>query len=575
MGPGDLSRFPRPDRARRGFRLLDGDWALEYDGDDNGIILGWFQRPDFSRRVRVPFCLESEASGIADPNPPRVVWYAREFELDEGVKGEKKILHFGAVDYRATVWLNGERLGEHAGGYTPFSFEVGDKLGKQNLLVVRVQDARNPSQPRGKQTLLKSAFFIFYPGVTGIWQPVWLEGAGRVYLEDYRVIPDIRNAKVTLACGLAGDSEPVTVAAEIVSPSGRKLRREVSFANTSPGSQVSLEFDPDDVELWSPEDPRLYGLRIEINCAESRDEVEGYFGLRTIEASEGKVLLNGRPLYQKLLLCQGYYPDGYREDVELVKAMGFNGVRVHQKIEDPRLLYWCDVLGCLVWEEMPSAYRFTPEARNALESQWGEAMERDLNHPCIIAWVPFNESWGVGVFPIPVNLRRRTREYVKRVFSMTKEKDQERLVIDNSGYDHTSLTDVVDIHQYLEDVAKCRELYEELKGLDNVKFSLLRVIRGAMAGKFTQNPFTRGETYRGQPVLVSEYGGFGFYKTSEDKSLFDNFREYTELIQEQEHICGYCYTQFYDTYQEKNGLLDFERKAKVEVERVKAVNERR
>lgn len=579
----DLARFPRPDRAREPFLKLDGVWDLEYDEKDVGMRSSWFEHPEFSRSITVPFCIESEASGVADPNPPRIVWYAKEFALNGELTGERILLHFGAVDYCTEVWLNGRRLGEHEGGYTPFSFDVTGELRDENLLVVRVADARSPSQPRGKQTLLKKAFFIFYPGVTGIWQPVWLEAAGRTYLERYQVRPDIDAGEVDLLCELRGDNGEISVEAEAMSPSGETFRGQSSTRLSGVNSEVGVRLHLGDFHWWSPENPSLYNLSIKVRRGSSRDHVSGYFGIRTVATEDNKILLNGRPLYQKLLLCQGYYPEGhyspvdpgeFRRDVELISEMGFNGVRIHQKIEDPRFLYWCDRLGCLAWEEMPSAYRFGNRMRVALERQWAEAMDRDINHPCIIAWVPFNESWGVGVFPVPINLRKKTRKYVKRMYDRTKKRDPGRLVIDNSGYDHTSLTDVVDIHHYLGDTARCRKLYEELCGLSDVKFSYLRALKGAVPSKWNQNPFTKGEGYHGQPVMISEYGGFGFYKTGEGKSLAESFREYTELIEEQDHICGYCYTQFYDCYQEENGLLDFNRNPKVDIATIRAVNRR-
>jgi len=578
-----LADYPRPDLARKGFHSLDSEWGFEPDPKDAGISLGWHSKALFSKKINVPYCVESEASGIGDPNPPRVVWYARTFSPDLPRTPGRTLLHFGAVDYRATVWLNGKHLGDHCGGYTPFSFEVDDALEDDNRLVVRVEDTRDASLPRGKQTLLKKAFLIFYPTVTGIWQPVWLERVGEIYLESFQVMPGMDAGRLGLNCRLAGGKGRAKVKAVSTAPDSKEARVEVEIDKGEGTATALLTIDVGDICRWSPEEPNLYGLRITIECGSSRDEVESFFGVRKVEAREGKIWLNEELLYQRLILDQGYFPGGhytplepddFRRDVELIKELGFNGLRMHQKVEDPRFLFWCDYLGCLVWEEMPSAYRFTAMMREALEREWAEIIKRDINHPSIITWVPFNESWGVGLFLLPFDLRRSTREYVKQVFRSTKELDSTRLVVDNSGYDHTSITDIVDIHHYLQGAERCENLYKELANLYEFRHSLLRVLKGTMIGRSNQNPFAPGEEYRGQPVIISEYGGFGFYGAGKGASLIDNFRDYTELIRAQDHICGYCYTQFCDTYQEKNGLLDSNRRPKVPLEQIRQVNRR-
>jgi len=578
-----LGAYPRPDMARRGFQSLEGEWELEYDPDDVGITRAWASSPFFSRCITVPFCVESDASGIADPNPPRVIWYAKRFAVELPDSPGKTLLHFGAVDHHAMVWLNGRLLGEHSGGYTPFSFQLDDLLEDENILVVRVEDSRDTSQPRGKQTMFKKAFLVWYPGVTGIWQPVWMERVGDMYFASYRVFPDPERGRIRVACRLAGGGGRAKVEAVSMSPLGGEThsRGELSKGEGDDEMEVELELQMGDLLSWSPRSPCLYGLRLSVECGSSRDEVETYFGVREVDAKDGKVWLNGEPLYQRLVLCQGYFPRGrytptnpewFRQDIAMVKELGFNGLRMHQKIEDPRFLFWCDYLGCLVWEEMPSAYRFTPRMREALEREWKEVLERDFNHPSIITLVPFNESWGVGVFPLPLNLRRSTREYVRKVCRMTKRLDPTRPVVDNSGYEHTSDTDILDIHHYLEDRVKSARLYEELRDPSRIGYSLRRGLLALLQSKVSHNPLARGESYRGQPIIISEYGGFGYYRGGEEGSLAENFGAYTGQITAQEHVCGYCYTQLYDHYQERNGLLGFDRVPKVQVEEIRSIN---
>lgn len=579
-----LSQYPRPDRARENFILLDGEWDFEFDERNRGMDDEWFRHAPFTKKIRVPFCVESEASGIGAQNPPEVMWYAREFLMGEGISG-RWLLHFGAADYKAHVWLNGRFLGWHVGGYAPFYFDVTDVSDDKNLLVARVEDSRSPKQPRGKQTVLRRPAAVFYPGVSGIWQSVWLEPAGKIYLEKYSVTTNIQEKTAAFLCYLKGDSGSGTLNCVITSPEGEDIPLAVDFKKIRE-CVLPLSFSFKDLKLWSPEAPHLYFVKFTVRTVESSvDEVKSYFGFRNIEARGNKIFLNDKPLYQKLLLVQGYFPEGhytpinqerYKKDVELVKELGFNGLRMHEKIEHKKFLFWCDLLGCLVWEEMPSAYMYSRDSKEALRKQWDEIIERDMNHPSIIVWAPMNESWGVGVFPVPLIVLNSAREFVKEMYRRTKHKDPSRLVVDNSGYDHTDETDIVDVHHYLEDVKKCKSFYEKLRHTDKIKFSWFQLPKSANPAGAPMQTFTRGGYYRGQPILISEYGGFGFYKIAhfqaKSGNLLELFRTYTHLIQKQDFICGYCYTQLYDTFQEKNGLCDFSRAPKVNPEEIKNVN---
>ncbi len=582
-----LAGFPRPDMARENFQSLVGEWEFEYDRKNVGLSRDWGANPNFTGKITVPFCVESEASGIGDADPPQVVWYAKRFE-DELPRGPGGVLlHFGAVDHRAMVWLNGVYLGEHSGGYTPFSFEVGEILRKENLLVVRVEDKNDPALPRGKQSpFFGRPFAIFYETVMGIWQPVWLERTGGVYLKHLRIDPDPASGEVRLACCLAGAAGEGELSATAISSGGEEVSDRAAFSKGEGPAEAEITLSCGELLPWSPQQPILYGLRIGVDTGASRDEVLSYFGARTIEVRGGRVLLNGEPLYQKLVLHQGYYPRGlytppdpsyFRKDVEMILEFGFNGLRMHVKNEAPPLYFWCDYLGCLVLQDMPSAYRFKPRMREALEREWREVVERNRNHPCVIIWIPFNESWGVGTWLLPWMLFPGTKNFVKRICGITKEWDRTRLVIDNSGYDHTSLTDIVDVHHYLGSLEKCEELYEELKDLYAFRWSFMRTLKASltMARGGTMNVFAPGERYSGQPIVISEYGGFGFYNKRSSIPLLDSYAAYTELIQAQEHIQGYCYTQFHDTWQEANGLVELDRSPKVAPEEIRKINQRR
>ncbi len=567
----DISLYPRCDMAREDYMSLAGEWLFEYDNKDRGIKEKWMSSSHFSKKIKVPFGVEK--------SPSNILWYAKDFEFSKDIKDKKVLLHFGAVDYWAKVWLNGDYLGEHFGGYTPFYFEVEKYIKQKNLLVIRVEDTRSLAQPRGKQNILNRPFFVFYPPVSGIWQKVWLETAGEIYLERYELLPDIEKKHLNFTLFLKGENRDGFLQIDVLTPDKEKITEKINFKKTKDGEEIKIRVMLSNIHLWSPSHPYLYKLNFKVETDISADEVMSYSGIRKIEIKGNKIYLNNQLLYQKLLLCQGYFPRGgytplsddvFKKDVELVKDMGFNGVRLHQKIENKNFLFWCDYLGCLVWEEMPSAYIWSKKTKDAVEKEWDEVIKRDFNHPSIIILVPFNESWGVGMFFIPTLLFPSARDTVSRIYYKTKKKNPHRLVIDNSGYDHIK-TDIVDIHHYLEDIKKCKELYSNLKTPEKLKFSVFDLLKSINPGKANHPVFAPKARYEGQPIIISEYGGFGFYKTKGGETLFEKFKKYTELIMEQEHISGFCYTQFYDTYQEKNGLLNFDRTPKVDIKKIKEV----
>ncbi len=577
-----FSAYPRPDFIRTDLQLLQGEWGFEFDPDCRGLSGNWHKKGSFSRTIRVPFCVESDASGICCENPPPVFWYAKAFVPQIPFEDGRALLCFGAVDYRADVWLNGEYLGFHEGGYTPFRFEIQNLRSDENFLVVRVEDYRDPRLPRGKQTVLSKPFLVFYPSVSGIWQPVWLERAGAAYVKDLKVFTDLASRSVRIRALLAGEEGEYPLKVRVQSPSGETIEEKIRASKGKADGVIESEIAIPSPQLWSPEAPNLYDLEITIGSKNGDECLRSYFGFREIKTEDGEVFLNGQPLYQRLVLCQGYFEKGhytpidplqYRRDVELARKMGFNGVRMHQKIEDPRFLFWCDFLGCLLWEEMPSAFLYSRKMRRALETEWHEVIKRDFNHPSIIVRVPLNESWGVGTFLFPVNIRDETRRYVTRFCRLTKDADPTRLVIDNSGYEHTSCTDILDVHHYLASIERCERLYAELESLSSFNYSLKRLIKAVNPAVSNQNLLLPGEKYAGQPIIISEYGGFGYYRAGRGSPLED-FEEYTRLIKSKPHIKGYCYTQLYDTYQEKNGLLEISRRAKFPVEKIRSINER-
>ncbi|WP_309571548.1 sugar-binding domain-containing protein, partial [Deinococcus sp.] len=455
--------YPRPQLKRAQWRDLNGEWACAFTDARTPA------RVTFDKQITVPYAPESPRSGLNDPAPHPVTWYRREFTLsaDETPgNGDRLLLHFGAVDWDAQVWVNGHWVGGHQGGYTPFTLDITDALDGQDVRVdVRAADDHaDMGQPRGKQDWLPegTGHGIWYPRTTGIWQSVWLERVPAVRLLSVRWTPDVATLSLTLTATVTPDAvggrlgvtlrmNGDTLADEVYTLTGTTLTRTISIPD--PGID-----DARNLLLWAPEHPQLIDVALTVTDAVGslQDTVESYTALRSVGLDGGHFLLNGRPYPLHLALDQGYWPGGgmtatgeeLRADVELARQLGFNGVRKHQKIESPTWLEWCDRIGLLVWEELPSAYAFTPRGVTQLTNTWLEAIERDYSHPCIVAWVPFNESWGVPDLP----LRPEQQQLVQGLYSLTRSLDTTRPVIGNDGWEHV-VGDLLTIHDYAADTA--------------------------------------------------------------------------------------------------------------------------
>ncbi|MGI8909918.1 MAG: glycoside hydrolase family 2 protein, partial [Rubrobacteraceae bacterium] len=457
-------KYPRPQLRRERWINLNGDWSFAFDDADEGLAAGWQNvpaeypgghGPPFDRRITVPFCYQSELSGIGETAFHDVVWYARTFE-HELSGDERLLLHFGAVDYRAAAWVNGVQVAEHEGGHTPFSADVTHALQEgDNALVVRAEDpSRDTTVPRGKQYWKEESEGIFYTRTTGIWQTVWLEPVNLRRLGSLRLAPDVDSASVETEVHIEGfepgmtlrvtvelDGEPVLE--DRLSALSPVIKRRLPLARHGEAPNTPHIGEWTGLALWSPDHPNLYDLKLELLGADGTvlDSVESYFGMRKVETKDGKVFLNRRPYYQRLVLDQGYWPGGVltapadddlKRDIELAKEMGFNGARKHQKVEDPRWLYWADRLGFLVWGEMANAYQYSPDYVRRITSEWQEAVRRDYNHPCVVAWVPINESWGVP----DLATDPAQREHLLALYHLTRSLDSTRPVVSNDGWEH-------------------------------------------------------------------------------------------------------------------------------------------
>src|SRR5699024_8671054 len=408
--------YPRPQLVREKWANLNGSWGFMFDDFDQGLIQKWYIKDkQFTEEIEVPFVYQTKLSGIDKQENHEIVWYQKKFEIPEDFNQEKILLHFGAVDFETKVFVNGLMVGEHVGGETPFTFDITPYLEEsEQVITVRVFDPRYDERiPRGKQTWEEKPHSIWYTNTTGIWQTVWLENVPSSYIKNVFFTPDI-------------DDGSVQVRVNLVDPkSNQHLKYHIKFKNEvvasgkwdihSPFNEVKIQLNQQNIYRssfhnngwnWSPEDPNLFDVVLELNDGDKKiDEIRSYFGMRKVHIEKGMVYLNNKPYYQKLVLDQGYWPESLmtapsdealKLDIELAKEMGFNCCRRHQKVEDPRFLYWADKLGFLVWGESGSAHYFSEESIDYLTEVWKAIIQRDYNHPSIVTWVPFNESWGIG-----------------------------------------------------------------------------------------------------------------------------------------------------------------------------------
>jgi beta-galactosidase/beta-glucuronidase len=581
--------YPRPQLRRADWVDLCGQWQFAYDDDDRGLDEDWFDRADvFDRVIIVPFPPESTASGIGETGFHPVVWYRRTFSA-AAAEDQRVLLHFGAVDYRAQVWVNGQLVATHEGGNTPFSADITSVMRRSNdgehVLVVRAEDdPHDLTQPRGKQDWQLEPHRIWYHRTTGIWQPVWLEQVAEVHVEELRWSFDLTRSALDMSVRLnrkPADSFRLRIrlflhdqllADDTYFVEGDRLIRSIAIDS----GQAMMR---PEVTLWSPECPNLIDAELTLLVGDTVvDRVESYTGLRSCGAANGRFLLNGRPYYTRMVLEQGYWPashlaapsgDALRREVELIKALGFNGVRIHQKVEDPRFLYWCDRIGLLVWGEMANAYDYSPDGVARFTREWLEVIRRDVSHPCIVTWVPVNESWGV------LNLEGdpAQREYVKALAHLTRALDPTRPVISNDGWEHLA-SDILTIHDYTHDAERIRERYGS-------RDALARTIREVQPAH--RRVSMTGVNLADEPVLLTEFGGINFatdpdrphwgYSSAHDAGSFlAAYGELVSAVLDSTDLAGYCYTQLTDTMQETNGLLTENRKPKVDIAAIHAIN---
>ncbi len=580
---------PRPDFFREQYLNLNGVWQFAFDDEDFGLSEEWF-RPEktFPLEITVPFAYQTKMSGLG-PNDEihPILWYRRSFSIPETMKGRRILLHFGAVDYASSVYVNGNRVGEHKGGYTPFTLDVTPYLKEaSNDLCVRVEDWPDVTQPRGKQYWDRGVMGCWYTPVSGIWQTVYMEAVGVYAIRQIHISPDIDRGIASAEIAL--DKMPakeLTLSFEL-SFRGRTIKTQKVSMNdrhTRVPIDVTEKGGLTAFLPWTPERPNLYDLKVTLQDEnETLDSVNTYFGMRSIEVREGCVYLNHSPLYQRLILDQGYWPDSnltppsddaIRLDVELTKRFGYNGARKHQKIEDPRYYYWADKLGLLVWGELPSAYDFTDETIRNWTQTLGEFIDRDFNHPSIITWTPINESWGVRqIFNHP-----RQQETARLLYHLTKALDGTRLVSSNDGWEQTE-SDYCALHDYADTGEMINEHFEDRGYVE---------AHGCTGKAAYVKDYWPDETL---PFLITEYGGIAFTniglqgdvggmqtwgyheKVTDEEAFFARFEAVTDAIRAIPYCQGYCYTQLTDVMQEINGVLTPDRQPKMDPVRFASIN---
>lgn len=543
------SEHPNPQCKRTGWRNLNGAWQFDFDFGKTGKDRRLYEAISLPQTIEVPFCPESPLSGIGYRDFMPAVWYRRTFHISEAERNGKILLHFGAVDYHATVYINGRQVGEHRGGFTAFTLDIGHAcaVGENVLTVCAEDDCRDDRIPSGKQSPYYKSKDCVYTRTTGIWQTVWLEFVPLDHISSFRLYPDAENATLRISARLVGKG---TLRAE-ASYQGKPMG---TAEKTADCGVCDLELSLAEAHLWEAGHGRLYDLTLTFG----EDRVESYFGLRSISFDGMRFCLNKKPVFQRFVLDQGFYPDGIYtapteealiRDITLSQALGFNGARLHEKVFEPLFLYHCDRLGYMVWGEYPNwGLDITkPEGLFSILPEWLEEVERDFNHPAIITWCPFNETW---------NAAGSMRDTQRCIYRATKAADPTRPCVDTSGGYHTEATDFYDVHDYEQSPDVFRPRYEELTK------------ENKLYDRWEAHQHWNGR----MPVAMSEYGGirwsddqsgWGYGKTPASAEEFmSRFKGLTDTLLDNEKMFHLCYTQLYDVEQEQNGLYTYEREPK-------------
>ena len=578
-----IEKHPNPQFFREDFICLDGEWDFAFDKENVGLRECFWDKESLDKKINVPFVYQSKLSGINSAEFCEVVWYKRSFRLPESFKGKRCIINFSAVDYECDIWINGKHAVNHIGGYSSFKKDITELLcDDENNITVRVFDRDFAKESvRGKQLWGDGEFGCWYKRYTGIWQSVWLEAVSEIHIDKFVINGDVDTNSATLKAELVGFKREDEITADIeIAVGGVKVAHAVFDVHDGYiNEQINVDYLKSPFrgsEWWSPEHPNLYQTLITLKkSGETVDLVQTYFGVRKLEAENGRVLLNNFPFYHRSILNQGYYPDGYItpenderiiSDIKLIKSMGYNAMRIHQKIESPRFLYWCDRLGIAVWEEIPSMYQYRELQAHRIMSEITAIVERDMSHPSIFAWVLFNESWGVQ----QIRFDKRQQDLTKGAYFTVKSMDTTRFVISNDGWQQTE-TDIVTIHDYSAYGDEISERYDDIDCKPGENF---------VAGQ-RRFAFAQGHGYKGQPIMLTEYGGISYAtdggwgyneKVTTEEEFLNRFKSLTHAIRKVPYMTGFCFTQFTDVENEQNGLVTINREPKADIEKIRKIN---
>ncbi|PMC35633.1 glycoside hydrolase family 2 [Bacillus sp. UMB0899] len=574
--------YPRPQFERAEWKNLNGEWNFKFDKENKGEREKWYKDANhFDKKINVPFTYETKASGIGEEGFCPNVWYQKSVTIPSKYENKEIVLHFQAADYITKLWVNGHFVGERKGGQIAFSFNITDFLEETNELyiVVKNEDSQSCFQPRGKQRWLDHSYGCWYVQTTGIWQTVWLEFLNEAHIQSVKMTPDIDTESIEFSYEVSGNIDTPLILRTSISYDGQQIKsfdQTVNRPNLTMSTNLASEFHHWRVVHWSPQSPHLYDVEFALyKNGDLIDQVTSYFGMRKISIENGNVLLNNVPLYQKLILDQGYWKESHLtppseeaiiEDIDKTLEMGFNGVRKHMKVEDQRFLYWADKKGLLVWSEMAATYEFSDEAIQNFTEEWIEVVKQQYNHPSIITWTPFNESWGVkNIFT-----DKKQQQFTEGIYHLTKAIDSMRPVIVNDGWEHT-VSDIITLHDYIEYGDEFKSRYQDKE----------KVVQNNIAFNKHKHAMAKGYTYQGQPIIVSEYGGIAFNsekgwgygnQVKSEEEFLSRYESITQAIKDTPYISGFCYTQITDVQQEINGLLDEERNPKVDVSKIREIN---
>lgn len=565
------AEHPRPDLKRKDWLNLNGEWDFEIDNELLGKTQGYTKRRSFKDKINLPFCPESKLSGVENTDFMNAVWYGKNIQIPKDWGNKRVLLHVGACDYFSTVYINGQKVGDHTGGYTPFCFDITDYLtGDDYLIIYAEDDVRSNKQASGKQSHLLESYGCFYTRTTGIWQTVWLEAVSPFYVKRYEVFPNVEKSSVKIKIYCSKDSDNANINVKAIFDG--KIVGE--FNGTVKNGLAQAEIQLSEKHLWGIDKGSLYDLKFNLTKDNYNDAVDGYFGLREIALRKDGFYLNGERLYLRMVLDQGFYPDGvitaptdqdFITDIEIAKMHGFHGARLHQKVFEPRYLYHADRLGFIVWGEAGNWGMPVTDESNYVnyQKEWIEEVERDFSHPSIIGWCPYNETWE----------RDASRKGVKQIddlYNTIKKMDTTRPVIADSGSLPTNFTDINDVHTYAQTPEELNNVFEDIEQ---------NVVKESLRSKHKDAHYLHANL----PVFFSEFGGiklatddadkksWGYGAVNSQEEFYERLENQVKFIKTIDRIVGFCYTQLTDVEQEQNGLVFYDRRLKFDPERIKEI----